>query len=91
MCWTFGINMKLSSTGGGAAQAVRIEGAAFPGGPFPRPPWLSGLPERDERDRQWRGGLPAAGLPWASPPQSACQGGFQKVRVSARDPLFPGQ
>ena len=37
MSWTFGINMESSSTGGGAAQAVRIEGAVFPGGPFPRP------------------------------------------------------
>lgn len=58
MSWTFGINVESSSTGGGVAQAVRIEGAAFPGGPFPCPPWLSGPPERD---RQGRGGLPAGG------------------------------
>ena len=50
--------------GGGAAQAVRIEGAVFPSGPFPRPAWLSGPPKRDG---QWKGGLLAVGRGRALP------------------------
>ena len=80
--------MESSFAGGGAAQAVRIEGAVFPGGPFPRPAWFSGPPGRDG---QWRGGLPAAGRGRALPRAPARGLGVMlpESRSERMGPSFP--